>query len=305
MNSITAETLFTILFVSIDDWYQAKGQRWMKGKAGRKPKFSDSEVMTLMLAAEYFPYASETQYLGYIRANHGDLFPQLLTPSQFNRRARGLRYMVEQMRRDWLLDLGIGQGGPYLIDTKPVPVLGYSRSKRRSAFRGSADYGCCASRKLFYFGYKLVMATTAAGLPVVYDLVAANIGDRQAAETILDTIRNAKVIGDKGFLGDEWQAQMLEQTGNTIITPKRKNQKIQHPDGFELILNRLRQRIEGVFHELQNTGRQLERLLAKTVSGLAARIIAKITAHLFKHILKARYHIEVQTFQSITHPNFT
>ena len=149
------------------------------------------------------------------------------------------------------------------------------------------------------------MATTAAGLPVVYDLVAANIGDRQAAETILDTIRNAKVIGDKGFLGDEWQAQMLEQTGNTIITPKRKNQKIQHPDGFELILNRLRQRIEGVFHELQNTGRQLERLLAKTVSGLATRIIAKITAHLFKHILKARYHIEVQTFQSITHPNFT
>ncbi len=38
----------------------------------------------------------------------------------------------------------------YLIDTKPIPVLGYKRSKRHSDFRGSADYGYCVSRKLHY-----------------------------------------------------------------------------------------------------------------------------------------------------------
>ena len=84
------------------------------------------------------------------------------------------------------------------------------------------------------------------------------------------------------------------------MTPKRKNQKIQHPDGFECLLNNVRERIEGVFHELQNTGRNLERLLAKTVVGLATRVIAKVTAHLLRHLLRFRLGIDVQTFQLST-----
>jgi len=300
MTSISIETLLTIIYVIVDDWYQEKGNQHLKGKVGRKPRFSDSEVMTLMIAEDYIPYPGETQYLGYIRANHGDMFPDLLDQSQFNRRARGLRYLVEALRRDWLMDLGVEQQTTYLIDTKPIPVVGYKRSKSRSDFRGSADFGHCASRNLNYFGYKLVMVTTLDGIPVVYDLVAANTDERKAAEAVIDRLTNAQLIGDKGFLGVEWQDQMHQQTGNTFVTPKRKNQKIQHPEGFEALLNGVRERIEGVFHELQNTGRHLERLLAKTVSGLATRVIAKVTAHLLKHLLRTRFGIDVQSFQCST-----
>ncbi len=300
MTSIDIDTLFTILFVHIDDWYLTKGRQFLATKVGRKPKFSDSEVLTLMLGAEYLPFSSESQYLGYVRANHSDLFPDLLSQSQFNRRARSLRYLIECLRRDWLIDLGIDQVEKFLIDTKPVPVLGYKRSKRRSDFYGSAAYGYCASRKLYYFGYKLVMITTLDGLPVVYDLAPANTDECLAAEAVLDNIKNAELIGDKGFIGVEWQAQMLEQTGNKILTPKRKNQA-QNPPGYDSMLNRIRERIEGLFHELQNTGRNLERLLAKTVVGLATRLSAKVTAHLFKHILRKAYQIDVQTFQRSIH----
>jgi len=300
MTSISIETLLTIIYVIVDDWYQEKGHQHLKGKVGRKPRFSDSEVMTLMIAEDYIPYPGETQYLGYIRANHGDMFPDLLDQSQFNRRARGLRYLVEALRRDWLMDLGVAQQTTYLIDTKPIPVVGYTRSKSRSDFRGSANFGHCASRNLNYFGYKLVVVTTLDGIPVVYDLVAANTDERQAAEAVIDRIANAQLIGDKGFLGVEWQDQMHRQTGNTFVTPKRKNQTIQHPEGFEALLNGVRERIEGVFHELQNTGRNLERLLAKTVIGLATRVIAKVTAHLLKHLLRTRFGIDVQSFQCST-----
>lgn len=300
MTSISIDTLLTIIYVMVDDWYQEKGHTYLTSKVGRKPRFSDSEVMTLMIAEDYIPYPGETQYLGYIRANHGELFPDLLDQSQFNRRARGLRYMVEALRWDWLMALGIDQNQTYLIDTKPLPVVGYKRSKSRSYFRGSADFGFCASRNLNYFGYKLVMVTTLDGIPVVYDLVAAKTEERQAAEAVIDRIANATFLGDKGFLGVEWQHQIHQQTGNTFVTPKRKNQKLQHPDGFEALLNTVRERIEGVFHELQNTGRNLERLLAKTVSGLATRVIAKVTSHLLKHLLRIRYGIDVQTFQCST-----
>lgn len=58
----------------------------------------------------------------------------------------------------------------------------------------------------------------------------------------------------------------------------------------------MRERIEGVFHEIQNTGRNIERLLAKTVSGLRTRIIAKMTSHLLRHLLRIDFNVNVQTF---------
>jgi hypothetical protein len=52
-----------------------------------------------MLAQGFIPYPSETQYIGRIRANYLALFPKLLGQSQFNRRGRALRLLVEQLRR--------------------------------------------------------------------------------------------------------------------------------------------------------------------------------------------------------------
>lgn len=75
MTSINMETVLTTIYVMVDDWYQVKGQQLLAGKVGRKPIFGDSEVITLMVAEDFTPYPGEVQYIGYIRANHGDLFP--------------------------------------------------------------------------------------------------------------------------------------------------------------------------------------------------------------------------------------
>ena len=296
MTSIDVETLLTIIYVLVDDWYQTKGQRYMQGKVGRKPTFSDSEVITLMIAQDYIPYPAERQFIGYMRSNHLAVFPSLLSQSQFNRRARQLRYLVEAMRRTWLAELEVLEDEYYLMDTKPIPVMGYKRNKSRSDFLESADYGYCVSRRLFYFGYKLVMITTLDGIPIVYDLVAANTDERQAIETLLEVLNGVILIGDKGFIGKDWQAQVEDETHNVVWTPTRKNQHQQQDKQFEKWLNQTRERIEGVFHELQNTGRFLERLLAKTVHGLATRLIAKVTSHLVRSRLQSEYHIDVQSF---------
>jgi hypothetical protein len=42
MTSITVSDLLTIIFVLVDDWYQTYGVRYLKGKPGAKPEFSDS-----------------------------------------------------------------------------------------------------------------------------------------------------------------------------------------------------------------------------------------------------------------------
>jgi len=296
MRSISIEELLLVIYVIVDDWYMIEGQLILQGKPGKKPEFSDSEMMTLMLAQDYIPYPGENQYVGYIKANYPRLFPDLITQSQYNRRARNLRLLVERMRQYWLKELGLLTQTDLLLDTKPIPVMSFKRSKKRSDFAGSADYGHCASRNMKYYGYKLVSLCTLDGIPIVYELVPANTDERLAAESVLYVLRGCRVYSDKGFIGEDWQEKIFRHTRNRIYTPKRANQSNPNPPSFDRWLNSIRERIEGVFNEIQNTGRNVERLLAKTVVGLATRIISKMTSHLLKFILRKFHGIDVQTF---------
>jgi hypothetical protein len=248
---------------------------------------------------DFIPFPSERQFVAYLRANHLDLFPKLVDQSQYNRRARAIAPLLEEFRKHWLVKLGMTLTSTGILDTKPVPVIGYRRSKKCSDFQGSAAYGYCASRKMYYFGYKLVAITSLEGIPLVYDLVPANTDERQAGDELLDRVSGFDIFADKGFLGTAWQAEVHRQTNNRIWTPKRKNQQMQQSVDFEYWLNGLRLRIEGLFNEIQNVGKNLERLLAKTVLGLCTRIVAKMTSHLLKYILRYNFGIDVLTFSKI------
>jgi hypothetical protein len=111
--------------------------------------------------------------------------------------------------------------------------MGYKCSKAHSEFTGHAGYdGHCAARQLNYFGYKLVMLTTLNSLPLDYDLVAANTDEHEAAEVVLSHVRDYDISGDKDFIGDDWQAQIRQRTGDRIWTTKRLNQANQNPPEF-------------------------------------------------------------------------
>lgn len=127
---------------------------------------SDSEIITLGLMMDYLPFPGETQFIGFIRANYGQWFPRLLERSQFNRRLRKLGAEIETLRRIWVKELASQTANSFVIDTKPIPVVGYRRSKKHSDFDGSANYGYCAARKMKYFGDKLVVLSTLKAIPV-------------------------------------------------------------------------------------------------------------------------------------------
>lgn len=300
MNSIDFESLLVIIFVLVDDWYQSDGKSLEYNSPGAKPEMSDSEILTLALIMDYLPFPGESQFIGFIRANYGQWFPTLLERSQFNRRLRRLEHKLESLRRKWVEQLGGLDADSFIIDTKPIPVVGYRRSKKQSDFYGSADYGYCAARKMKYFGYKLVVISTLKGLPIAYDLVSANTDERQAVEGVLHLVRNSDIYGDKGFIGQDWQEEVTNSTGNRIWTIQRSNQHPTVSPDFKRLIGRVRQRIEGVFHEIQNTGRNPERLLNKTVNGLATHMAAKIASHTLRLLLRRQFGIDVLTFQSLS-----
>ena len=49
--------------------------------------------------------------------------------------------------------------------------------------------------------------------------------------------------------------RLQETRGLEILTPARRNQRPARPAAVQRWLNHLRERIEGAFHEVQNTGR--------------------------------------------------
>jgi hypothetical protein len=197
-------------------------------------------------------------------------------------------------------ELGAWADKQLLLDTKPVPVVGYTRSKRHSDFAGYASYGYCAARQMHYFGFKLVALTTLDGLPLVYDLVPANTDERLAAECVLCQVKDCDIFADKGFIGELWQAEVRYAWRNRIWTTKRANQASQNAPAFDALLSRVRERIEATFHQLQNTGRHLERLLAKTIHGLRTRLVTKLAALTLRYLLRRRFNLDLLSF-SISH----
>lgn len=300
MTSIGFPDLMIVVFVLVDDWYQRQIAPLEMAHPGARPQLSDSEMLTLGLLMDYLPFPGETQFLGFIQANYASWFPHLLGQSQFNRRLRRLDGMLEQLRRSWVVELGATAETHLLIDTKPLPVLGLKRDKTRSDFSGNAAPGYCAARQMYYFGYKLTLLSTWDGIPIAYDLVPANTDERVAVESLFDTIRGCTLYGDKGFIDSDWQHQLYQRTGNQVWTLQRKNQKQQHPAGLNRFISRVRQRIEGVFHEIQNTGRNPERLVNKTVEGFCVHIAAKLASHTLRLLLKRRFAIDVLTFRQAT-----
>ena len=73
MQSISIAELLLVIYVIVDDWYLVEGPSILLGKPGRKPHFTDREMITLMLAQDYIPNPGEYQYIGYIKANTIDV----------------------------------------------------------------------------------------------------------------------------------------------------------------------------------------------------------------------------------------
>ena len=294
--SISIDELMLVVFCLVDDWYQRKGARLLGRTVGAKPAFSDSELLTLMLAIDFFEFTSERRFVAFMRANYRALFPLLLDQSQYNRRARSLRDLLNALREAWATDLGVQFERHFLLDTTPVSAVGYRRDKSHSDFRGSAAYGYCAARQLHYFGYKLVMLTTLDGTPYAFELVPADTDERDAADEILDTLPpDSNAWSDKGFIDAEWQADWAEHDVH-VWTTKRKDQKAQNSPAFDRLLNRVRERIEGAFDILKEGGRSVEHTLARTVDGLCTRVIAKIAGGILRLYLRRFFGIDLLTY---------
>ncbi len=275
MNMPT-ETFLTTLYTIVNDWYQVHVPRLLPHKAGTKPLFSDSEVITLSLAQHWLGFSEEREFLRRMRNDCLPLFPRLVSQSQFNRRARSLCWLINALRQHLVEQMGIAEAPCQIIDGTPVQVRHWRRFGKGHLLLPEAALGYCATKKETFYGLRLLALTTLDGIILEWDLFAANTDEREAAQNLLDNCRDLFVLGDKGFLDQRRQSVLQEDQGLLLVTPKRKNQHKQNPPAWDALMNRTRRMIETTFAQAKGTF-GLEKPRARSVWGILSRVIAKIT----------------------------
>ena len=273
------------MYVMIDDWYQQVQAQFQR--PGPAPTTgSDSEVLTMVLVGECCGWHEETE-LARQWARRTDLFPHQPSLSRFNRRRRDLAGGLQGLHQFVLQQLSWANDRLLLLDSVPVAVVSRARGRRgnRDWRIHQADYGYAHTKRLPFFGYSLHLLTTSAGVILDWVLTNPKTSDVAAAEDLLShtvvPLQGRWVLADKGYTSAALgQIVRAERVVGLVVLPKRGMRAAKRlPLVVRQRFSRLRQRIETLNSQLaEQFG--IEHTHAHSFEGMAARLRAKLTAHL-------------------------
>ncbi len=263
----TEETI-TALFCLVDDAYRLlnpRGHRY-----GSLKRLSDSEVLTLALLQQLRGVESQRSFLRDAERFFCNLFPGVagLAPSSFHRRARKLRRFLEPLRRSFLPELA-GDPETLIVDSTLLSILHPRQVRQSSAgFEGTAwaKWGSFA-----VYGVKLHLLCSTNRVPISYELTGANVADVLLVRELLEVAHPEEGGVARRLFGDlAYRSKDLgeELAGSGVVLAAERAER--RPA--------VRQQVEVCFSALKRVF-GLGETLAKTLTGLATRIAAKVAAY--------------------------
>ena len=188
--------------------------------------------------------------------------------------------LIKQTIRDLAIDSDFWFDSVWVADSTPVECGRSRPAARRSDMAGWANYGYCASHSRWFWGLRLCLICTPAGMPILWALADPKIGEREVLTAMLDvepqlaaSRPGLTLITDKGFAGRAAEAD-LGARGTILLRPSRKDEQARHG---EALLKSVRQLIESVNDTLKGQ-LDLEAHGGRTFEGVAIRVGQRILA---------------------------
>jgi hypothetical protein len=155
----------------------------------------------------------------------------------------------------------------------PVPCGQSRQTARRSELAGHAGYGWCGSHSRHFWGFGLYLLCAPDGMPIAFELAAANLGERVVAAEMLARVDldGYTFMADKGFGCEEFE-QIINAMGACSLRPDRKNEPHRHGS-----LRAVRQWIESVFWTCKRQ-LTLQAHGGRTIEGLCTRVALRLLA---------------------------
>jgi hypothetical protein len=267
-------TLLTALYVRIDDHLRTRV------RPGRPPRLTDAELLTLAVAQVLLGVRSEARWLRLVPAALPGAFPYLPGQSGYNKRLRAALPLLKRVIRVLAADTDLWADPVWLVDSTPVECARSRPTVQRSDLAGFAGYGYCASHSRYFWGLRLHLVCTPAGLPITWALAHPKLDERQVLMTVLDHDRHLLatrpgllLIADKGYASAELDDYLTDR-GVDLLRPAYRNRP---PRPGQALLAPIRQLIESVNDTLKGQ-LDLELHGGRTLAGVAARIAQRLLA---------------------------
>jgi hypothetical protein len=275
------DTLATALYVRIDDTLADRPElRPWRPRVGIAPKLSDAELLTLAVLQVLLGFEHETRWLRHAHEHLRHLFPYLPGQAGYNKRLRRSATQLQALIRVLGTDTDVWADDCWLIDSTPVECGRSRPTAKRSNLAGWAGYGYCASHSRFFWGLRLHLIATPAGLPVAFALANPKTDERDVAidllesdPTLLAGRKGQVLLADKGYTSAEFEARLAGH-GITLIRPARRDER---PRRGGRQLKPLRQIIESINATLK-TQLSLERHGAHSQQGVLVRVLQRLLA---------------------------
>jgi len=261
------DALVTAFYVRIDDFLP------VRTGPGRPPRITDSELIALAVAQMFLGLPNDRKFLSLARYRLGHLFPYLPKQPGYNKRLRALAPQIAQVITHLAVTSPSFGDGLRLLDSTPVPCGQSRETARRSELVGHADYGYCASHSRYFWGFRLYLLCAPDGMPIAFELAAANVGEREVAAEMLDRVEldGYTVMADKGFAGEEFETHMAA-IGTRFLRPDRKGEPARNGS-----LGPIRQWIESVIWTCKGQ-LTLEAHGGRTLTGVCTRVALRLLA---------------------------
>lgn len=183
------DTFLTTLYVFVDDWYSAQMAHQMRRRPGQAPRMSDSEVLTVGLAAQWrvgVPWRSERGAVRYLQAHGLGWFPTMLQRSAFNERVRNLWTVfvsLQQQVNEWLRQ---ADDLYEVVDCVPLPACSLAQTQTHDGhwlWWSSKGYG--GTHGGWYWGEQALVSVLPSGSVTGWMIGSAHSDDRWLLQALL------------------------------------------------------------------------------------------------------------------------
>ena len=197
----------------------------------------------------FMGYLAVSDFNGnYKTAHYYSIGMKLVNPIEYSRFTRRIIQLEEEIEQlfVFLSEIFKKLNGSqiYSVDSFPVEICQIQREKRSKLWQDISLKGYNASKKKYFYGFKVHMVVTTNQEPVSCYISEGSVHDTTASfEFLNDLPKNSIVIGDKGYISSKLDS-FLASFGIELSALKRKNMAI---DPNHKVKRKIRKGVETAF----------------------------------------------------------
>ena len=281
------EDLFTLVYCFVEDRYRLlfEDPSSLRQSPNNQPDFTDAEIITIALVGELQGEDSQRGWHNKVNKSWRFLFPRLCHRTRYGRRLRRLRVPMAHLQQHMCFLLGASLDRYRVVDSFPLILChGQRVNGSTKPFEYHASIGYCASKKEYYYGITIQLLCDLRGLPIFLVCTPAHAHDLVGFEALVQELAEAgltglrlMVVADKGYVGQDFIAQMKRLYGIELMPIPRHYDKNQPVSALSRLLQKSRRQIETTISQLADQ-MHIERTRTRSLAGLMTALVAKITA---------------------------